>query len=210
MLCTLIILPILLIVRTCKIDQTVSDSIQHLLKRLSQLPGGQSPIFSTSYIFLLLPNCCLCVLNSLSCHSGLSLHVILDLFLFLFVIQKVHFLSSLCRKLFFGSQTMQCTYGSDSFSFQAVLAFIHLMTSPCGLIGQFAIPTSWKWWKVLFRSIDHCSLTMLLREMLDVARSGRYGGKLRLLCHCWYLWSTWISKIYVLTVTKKETVVLTI
>jgi len=30
--------------------------------------------------------------------------------------------------------------------------------------------------------------------MLDVARYGHYGGKLRLLCQCWYVWSTWTKQ----------------
>ena len=32
-------------------------------------------------------------------------------------------------------------------------------------------------------------LTLLLGEMLDIARNGLHGGKLRLLCQGWYVWS---------------------
>jgi len=104
-----IIFPILLIVQTCKIAQSVSDSIPHLLIRLAMLSRCQSPAFSTSHIFVLLLNCCLCILNSLCCHSGVSLYVMLHSFLFLFVIHKVCFLSSLCYKVYFGSHAAQCT-----------------------------------------------------------------------------------------------------
>jgi len=48
LLCICIMFPILLIVWTCKITQTVSNSIQHLLKQLSGPPGGQPPASSTS------------------------------------------------------------------------------------------------------------------------------------------------------------------
>jgi len=92
---------ILLIARTCKIAQTVSDSIQQLFKPLSGLPGCQSPAFSTSHIFLLLVNCGLCILNSLSCPSSFSLHIILDPCLFLCIVQNVPFLSSPCREVHF-------------------------------------------------------------------------------------------------------------
>jgi hypothetical protein len=37
------------------------------------------------HIVLLLLNRCLCVFNSLSCPSGFSLNIILNLFLFLFI-----------------------------------------------------------------------------------------------------------------------------
>jgi hypothetical protein len=42
-------------------------------------------IFNIVHIFLLLYDCCLCILKSLACHSGLSIHIILDPFRFLFV-----------------------------------------------------------------------------------------------------------------------------
>ena len=105
----IVIFPIILIVQTCTIAQTGSDTIQHLLNHLSGLPHCQCPTFSTSYIFLLLRNCCLCVLDSLSCHRCFSLQVFLNPLLFLFVIRKVCFLSSHFCKLLFGSQATQCT-----------------------------------------------------------------------------------------------------
>jgi len=77
--------PILPIVGTCKITQTVSDSNQHLLKRLFWLSGRQSRYFSMRHIVLLLLNCGLCIFNSLSCPSSLSLHIILNPLLFLFI-----------------------------------------------------------------------------------------------------------------------------
>jgi len=77
--------PILPIVGTCKITQTVSDSNEHLLKRLFGLSGRQSRYFSLRRNILLLLNRGLCVFNSLSCPSGLSLHIILNPFLYLFI-----------------------------------------------------------------------------------------------------------------------------
>jgi hypothetical protein len=81
----ILVFPILPIVGTCKITQTVSDSNQHLLKHLFRLSGCQSCDFSIRHIVLLLLNRCLCVFNSLSCPSGFSLNIILNLFLFLFI-----------------------------------------------------------------------------------------------------------------------------
>jgi hypothetical protein len=77
--------PILPIIGTCKITQTVSDSNQHFLKRLFGLSGRQSRYFSMRHIVLLLLNRCFCVFNSLSCPSGFSLHIILNPFLFLLI-----------------------------------------------------------------------------------------------------------------------------
>lgn len=51
---------------------------------------------------------------------------------------------------------------------------------------------------------------MLVAEMMDVGRFGRYGGKLHLVCQDWYIWSTWIHKIHILTVTTMRIVILTI
>jgi hypothetical protein len=81
----ILVFPILLIIGICKITQTVSDSFQHLLKCDFRLSGCRSSLFNIYHMFLLLHHCCLCVLNSLSCHCGLSLHIILDPFLSLFV-----------------------------------------------------------------------------------------------------------------------------
>jgi hypothetical protein len=84
----------LLIVGTYKIEQTVSDSIQPLVKPALGLSGCRPRGFTGRNIFQLLRNRYLCVLNSLSCHSGFSLHIMLKPFLFLFIAQKEHFLSS--------------------------------------------------------------------------------------------------------------------
>jgi hypothetical protein len=53
------------------------------------------------HIFLLLLNRCLCIFNSLSCPSCLSLNIILNPFLFFFIAEEVCFASVLCRKLLF-------------------------------------------------------------------------------------------------------------
>ena len=53
------------------------------------LSGHQSRVFSFLRIFRLLPNWCLCVLNSRSCHSSFSLNIILNPFLFLFIPWKL-------------------------------------------------------------------------------------------------------------------------
>ena len=70
-------------------------------------------------------------------------------------------MSFLCRKLLFGSQAAQCPQGSDSFCLQATLAFIRLMTSLSWTLSRFAVSARRKWRKVLFQSIDHCSLRWL-------------------------------------------------
>jgi len=80
-----LVFPTLLIVGTCKIAQTVSDSIEHLFKRCIGLSGCHPSIIRCSHIMQLLHNCCLCILNSFYCDSGFSLHIILDPFLFLFI-----------------------------------------------------------------------------------------------------------------------------
>ena len=74
-----LVFPMLLIVGTCKIAQTVSDSIQHPSKRCFSLSS------CSSYIVQLLPDRSLWVLNSHSCYSGLSLNKILDPFLILYI-----------------------------------------------------------------------------------------------------------------------------
>jgi hypothetical protein len=76
---------------TCKITQTVSDSIQHRLTCSFRVCGCRSSLFNISYVFPLLHHCCLCVLNSPSCHCGLSLHIMLDLCLSLFVVYNGNF-----------------------------------------------------------------------------------------------------------------------
>jgi len=157
----ILIFPILPNVGTCKIAQTVSDCHHHLLSHLFRHSGCQFRIFSCRCVFLLLPDRCLCIFNTVSCHSGLSLHMILDPLHFLVIAYDVHFWSFLRLKLLSGSQAMQCPNGSNSFCFQATLAFIRLMTSSCGPLCRFAVYTHRKWWKDPFRSIDHCSLCWL-------------------------------------------------
>jgi len=95
----ILIFTILLIAGTYKIAQTVSDSIQHLLKCFLRLFGCQYRFFNISHTFLLLPDRRLCILNSPSCHSGVAIHIILDPFLILCIASKVHSLSFLCWKL---------------------------------------------------------------------------------------------------------------
>jgi hypothetical protein len=79
--------------------------------------GRHSCVFSHLCIFLLLPNCSLCIFHSVSCPSGLSLNIILNTFLVLGISQDVQF--SLCfgRKLLFGSQAAPFPKGSYTFCF---------------------------------------------------------------------------------------------
>ena len=99
----ILLFPILLSVGTCKIARTISDGVEHLFKCCFRLGCCQSRHFSVSHIFLLLPNCCLCIVNSLSCHSGLSIYMILDLFVLLIVASKWGF-----------SSIPQCKLGFES------------------------------------------------------------------------------------------------
>ena len=55
--------------------------------------------------------------------------------------------------LHFGTQAMQCPLGLDSFCFQTALAFIRLMTSLGGPLGQFARFTCMKLPKVVFGAL---------------------------------------------------------
>ena len=164
-LCLFIILifPIIPIVGTCNIAQTVSDSNHHLVKWFFGISGRLSWVFIRLCNFLLLSNCCLCSLKSLSCPSGLSLNIIVDPFVFLFTASEVHFLMFLWQQLLFGSQDAQCPKGLDSFCLQAALALIRMMTSSCGTHCSFAVIASRLWRKVLFWSIDCCSLCWLCR-----------------------------------------------
>ena len=79
----ILILPILPIVRTCKIAQTVSDSNHHRLNCLFRLSGRQSHASSCPPVFLPLLDRCQCIFNSRSRDSVISLNIILDPFLFL-------------------------------------------------------------------------------------------------------------------------------
>jgi len=152
----ILIFPILPIIGTYKITQTVSNGNQHLLNRLLRLLGRQSCNFSMRYIVLLLLNRCLCVFTLLSCPNCFSFNIILNLFLLVFIAYEVCFSSFLCRKLLFVSHAVQGPKGSDSLCLEAALAFIRWLTSlgwPC---CWFAVCASVKWRKVHFRTIDHC------------------------------------------------------
>jgi hypothetical protein len=116
--------------------------------------GRQSRVSNSLFILLLLHKCCLCIFNSLSCHSGLSLNIILNPYIFLCVTKDVDFSSFLGSKLLFGSQAAQCHQGSHRYCFQTALAFIALMTSSCALLGSLGQFAHGKWRKVLFLSID--------------------------------------------------------
>jgi len=157
----ILIIPILTSVRTCKFAQTISNSYHHLLKRFFRLSGCQSRIFSISYYFLLLLNRCLCIFNSLSCHTGFSLNIILNQFLFFFIAEKMCFSTFQHRKLLLGSQSVQNTMGSDSVHFQAPPAFLCLMMSLGGTLRRFALFPYWMWLYVICWSIDRCSLCWL-------------------------------------------------
>jgi len=165
LLCLFIILiiPILLIVGTCKITQTVSDSNHHLLESLFGLSVGQSSVFSFPCIIVLLLNCCVWAFYWHCCPSSLSIYKILDPLFFLIIAQEVCFLSFLGSKLLFGSQAAQFRKGSESLRFQAAFAFIPLLTSLCRPLCWFAIFACRKLRKVQFRSIDLCSLHWLCR-----------------------------------------------
>jgi len=158
LLCLFIILifPILPIVGTCKITQTLPGRHRHLLQPAFGLSGCQSRDFSCPRVYLLLPDRGLCIFNSPSHHSGISLNIMLNPSLVFFIAYNVRFSWFLSGKLLFRSQAVQCPEGSDSFCCQAALTFIRLVTSLGGPLCRFAIFGHWKWWNVLFRSIDPC------------------------------------------------------
>jgi len=84
LLCLFIILifPILPMVRTSNMTQTVSSSNYHLLKSLFGISVRQSRISRFPCFFLQLPNRCVCLFNLLSCPSSFSHNIILDRFFF--------------------------------------------------------------------------------------------------------------------------------
>jgi hypothetical protein len=98
------------------------------------------------------------IFNSLPCPSSLSRNMILNPFLILFIAKDVSFSSFLHCKFLFGSRAAQCPNGLHYFCLQAALACIRLMMSLGRPLCHFAISACWKWRKVLFRSIDYCSL----------------------------------------------------
>jgi len=214
LLCLFIILifSILPIVGTCKISQTVSDSNHHLLKSLFGFYAHQSRYFSMLHIFLLLLHRCLCIFNSLSCPSGFSVNIILNPVLFLFIPWEVCCSSFLRRKLLFGSYAVQCPQGSDSFSLQAALAFIRLITSVGRPLCQFAKSAHRKLRKVLFRSVVQCSLCWcccwarcwMLQDMDNIETSCIFYVKVSTFTHPEQ------SKTSLLTVNKSGIVRLTV
>ena len=109
-------------------------------------------------MFLLLHNCCLCILYSLSCDCGLSIQKILDPVIFLLITQTVRFPSFLGRQLRFRSYAAQCSECSDPVCLQGTLAFIRLMMWSYGYLSQFDVFAHQKWRKFLFRSIYQCML----------------------------------------------------
>jgi len=74
-----------------------------------------------------------------ACHSGLSIHIIHDPFLFHFVFYQVCFSSLLCCKLLFRSQAAQWSKGADRFCIQAALASPRLMTTSFHALWWFAL-----------------------------------------------------------------------
>jgi len=135
----ILVFPILPIIGTCNIAQTISDGVEHLLQSCFRLGGCQSHLLSISHIILLLLNCCLCVFNLLCCHSGLSFHIILDPFLLLFVASEGSFSAYPYSKRLLGSEATQCSKGSDLLCLRATLAFIRLLTSWCGALCWCAV-----------------------------------------------------------------------
>jgi len=130
----ILVFPILPIVGTCKIAQTLSNGNEHLLKCSFILGGCQSRVFSISHFLLLLFNCCLCVFNSVSCHSSHPFHIVVNQFLLLFIPYTACFGLSPCRRLLLGSQAAQRPKNPDPSCFQATLQFYGLMMSSCGTL----------------------------------------------------------------------------
>jgi len=214
MLCLFFILlfPILPINGACNIVQTVSSRNHHLMKDFFVLSGCQSCIFSFLCIFLLLPNRCLCMFNSLHCTSGFSLQHNPRSISLSFHCLRIVFLVISRPQASFWSQGAQCTKGSDSFWLWAALALIRLMTSSCRMLCWFAVFASQKWWEVHFLRIDHCSLYSLccwarcwmLQDMDSMEESCVFYAKVGMLNHLEH------SQIWLVTVNKTGIVRLTI
>ena len=83
---------ILPIIGSCKIALIIADRVRHRHKCCLGFSGCQSHLFSISHIFLILLNHCLWVFNWLAWHSGLTIRMILDPFLF-------HFFATRCISL---------------------------------------------------------------------------------------------------------------
>jgi len=132
----ILIFTILLIVWKCKIAQTDSIRSQHLLEWWFRLSGCRSYLFGIAHIFLQLYNRGLCIVNTLLCHSVLSIHIILDPCVFLFFGSTVRFSSFLRRNLLFRSQAAQSTRFQDHFYLKAALAFTCIMTWLLGALRR--------------------------------------------------------------------------
>jgi len=87
--------------------------------------------------------------------------MILNPFLFLFIAYEVRFWSLLWRKLLFESPAAQCPKGSDGLCLQAALAFNRIRACLGWPLRRFTVSASLAWRKVLFQSIDNCSLRWL-------------------------------------------------
>jgi len=131
------------------------------MKCFFRLYGCQSCVLSCLRIYLLLPNCCLCVFNLLSSPRGCSLDLTLDPHLVLMITWELRFPSFLGHERLCALQAAPRPIGSDSFCFQAAFAFIPLLTSSCRILFWFAVFASRKWRILLFWSIDYCSLCWL-------------------------------------------------
>jgi len=193
----ILILPICLIIRTCKIAQTVSNTIQYLLKYVFWISGCQSHLFSISHIFLLLGNCCLYVLNNLSYLCGFFIHIFYNPFaLTLGASNSVfHIISSL--------------KASFMILFCAILWFFrpfHLRSvAYCDTLNHIAVWITFSIWCVCQPEVVnglflvhwplYLLFTFLLGEVLDIAEHGPHRRKLHYLCHSWYIRSTWTWQI---------------
>jgi len=177
-----------------------------------QLSGGQSPDFSIHHIFQLLVNLWFDMFNLLSCPSVFSVNIILNQFFVHVIVKDARSLWSFCCRLLVGSQAAQCPMGSYCLCLHVALAFIRLMTLLCGPLYRFAISACWKWWKVLFRSIDYWSLGWLcclaecwmLQDMDNIEASCVFDIKVSMFTHLER------SKTSLWTVNKSEIVTLTI
>jgi len=96
--------------------------------------------------------------------TSVSLNIILHQLYFLFVAKDICFSSSLYSMLLFELQASQCLKRSYSFCFQAVLPYIHMNISFCGMLCRHAIFAHWKRQTLLFWSINHCCCTWLYCE----------------------------------------------
>ena len=138
---TILVFPRLPIVETCKIAHTITNGVHYLLICCFRLCGCQSRLFSISQIFLFPLNCCLHIVNLHSCHSGCSVHTMIDHFLLLFVLSKVCFSSLPHRNVHFGSHAAQCSKRAERSCCEVALGFIRLMILSFEAVYRFAIIT---------------------------------------------------------------------